>query len=132
MRRILLADPDPVSRDYLLCLLEIFGPCRAESGAQAALDAFAAAMAQGEPFSVVLVSRDLDLDGGLPLARALDETRRRDGPGRERPRLLLVVDPAETRRQTGLMESLGVDAVLEKPVTRRQIMDTLSLLGVAG
>ena len=132
MRRILLADPDPVSRDYLLCLLEIFGPCRAESGAQAALDAFAAAMAQGEPFSVVLVSRDLDLADGLPLARALDQTRRRDGPGPERSRLLLVVDPAETRRRSGLLESLGVDAVIEKPVTRRQIMDTLSLLGVAG
>ncbi len=130
MRRILLADPDPVSRDYLLCLLEIFGACRAEAQAEAALDAFCLALDRGEPFNAVLVSRDLDLSDGRPLARAMAEIRRRDGPDRDRSRLLLVSDPSPTTRQTDLIETLGVDAVLEKPITRRQIMDTLSLLGV--
>lgn len=130
MRRILLADPDPVSRDYLRCLLEIFGPCRAEAQAQAALDAYAEAVRQGEPFTVVLVSRDLDLADGRPLARALSEIRRRHGPTREGPRLLLVSEPSSATRHTDLIETLGIDAVLEKPATRRQIMDALSLLGV--
>ncbi len=130
MRRILLADPDPVSRDYLLCLLEIFGACRAEARAEAALDAFCTALDRGEPFNAVLVSRDRDLADGRPLARAMAEIRRRDGPDWERPRLLLVSDPSPAACQTDLIETLGVDAVLEKPVTRRQIMDTLSLLGV--
>lgn len=127
MRRILVAADDAVQRDYLLCILEPFGSCETAGDGQEALERFHHAAGEGRPYDVVVLDVTQAEGDGFAAAAAMMDAQRRAGIPRESRSCVVVVTAAE---DPGAREDRDVDAVLLKPVTRRQVLETLANLGL--
>lgn len=127
MRRILVAADDAVQRDYLLCILEPFGTCETAPDGREALDRFQRAAGEGRPYDVVVLDVSPAGGDGFAAAAAMMDAQRRAGIPREGRTCVIVAASAEDR---ATFAGDGADAVLVKPATRRQVLDTLAGLGL--
>lgn len=130
MRRILLVDGDSINRDYLLCLLEPFGTCRAAHDGHEALALIREALGLGEPFDAAVLGPALSDPDGPNLARQADELQDQAGiPGGDRTRVILMVPPDAAPDQEAL-DANAVHAAIPAPGTRRRFMEAFSALNL--
>ncbi len=121
-RRLLLVDDTEITRMMVREYLKPFGPELVEvSDGSAALDALDAGFRHGCPFDLVIMDDHLPKMTGLDLAQAIRE--RQDDAS-----LALVLYTSDMLQQTSeRAHELRIDAFIYKPVTRKRLLQALSL-----
>lgn len=109
-RRILMADPNSVTRKILRIYLEAWGVLAEETSVEEALQALQQARDAGSPFDILVLASD----SVSAAARALAQ-RIKAEPGDEGTRLLLIYPPTGGSHPALLSRS-GFDAWLSKPI----------------
>ncbi|MCA9665584.1 MAG: response regulator transcription factor [Myxococcales bacterium] len=126
--KILLVDDDPVSLERLRALMRPYGSCSAAKCVECAVDAFTAALEDGEAFD--LVSLDLTLPDGrgdeaIERLRALE--RRYGLHPSDGARVVVVTGSSQAR---DVMRSFrgGASGYLVKPVTSDKLAEVMQAI----
>src|SRR5690606_17476117 len=116
---VLVVDDDPLLLKSLRDTLESEGHAVVTtSSGQAGLDAFSAAMAENDPFSVVITDLGMPYMDGREVARVVKETN---------PEVPVIMLTGWGRRLVDEGEELpDVDYLLSKPPRLKEIRDTLA------
>jgi signal transduction histidine kinase len=114
--RLLIVDDDPAVRFSLATMLQQAGHQVTTAGdGDTALALFETALAQGEPFDAVLTDLGMPHMSGTELLRRLKER------SPQTPVIVMTGWGSEVRPK-------GADAILSKPIRRRQLKETLASL----
>jgi signal transduction histidine kinase/ActR/RegA family two-component response regulator len=113
--RLLLAEDEPVNREFALCLLEGFGFVidLAEDGRQAL------ELAKQNPYALILVDMQMPVMNGVEATQAI----RADSLNRATPILAMTANASGADRDTCL--AAGMNEHISKPVDPQKLFETL-------
>jgi PAS domain S-box-containing protein len=122
---VLVADESANSRIILWEMLSSWGmkPVTVD-GLEPALAALNEAIAEGDPFAIVILDMKLASDGGLGLVEGIRRLPVKGGPA------VLALTSAPGRFEPEKLHALGIGAYLHKPVRQSELLDAMmTILG---
>lgn len=128
--RILIAEDDPTSACFLEGLLSKLGECVVVPDGKAALAAFAGALDEGQPYTLICLDIMMPvMDGQEALAGIrVMETERGIRPARE-TKVVMTTALGDVRSVMSAYKS-GATAYITKPIDAARLFETIRSLGV--
>ena len=123
---VLVADESATSRTILQEMLAGWGiRSVAVAGISPAMTALTTAIAEGDPFSVVILDIRISGGSGFELVRNIRRAPAEGGP------VVIVLTPGPRAGDEEISRTLGIAAYLHKPVSQSELMDAM-MIAIAG
>lgn len=128
--RILIAEDDMVSRNFLNKFLSRYGECDLVVDGLEAIDAFLVALKDEEPYSLICLDIMLPKVDGVKALKAIRDLEKQYGICREK-RVKIIMTTALTGAQ--LVQTAfdyGCEAYAAKPIDTQKLMEVMRKLGL--
>lgn len=128
--RILIAEDDQTSAEYMLGLMGRYGECTVTRDGRQAVDAFAAAQAEGRPYQVLCLDIMMPVLGGQEVLLAIRALEKKLGvkPGQE-AKVVMTTALGDVRSVMSAYRE-GATAYITKPIMPERMFETLKNLGI--
>jgi len=129
--RILIAEDDLVSRQFLQKYLSRYGECDIVVDGLEALDAYMIALKDEQPYELICLDIMMPkVDGVKVLKNIRDMENQRKIPAEKRARIIMTTALAETQFVQQAFE-YGCNAYAAKPIDMERFEEILKKLGIA-
>lgn len=128
--KILIAEDDKTSRQLLAAFLAGCGPVDVTVDGSQALDAFRRAWTLGHPYDLICLDIMMPVMDGHEALRAIrSEEKQRGVEERERVKVIMTTALSDEKNKNTALEA-GCEAYLNKPIDRREILNTIRELNI--
>jgi two-component system, chemotaxis family, chemotaxis protein CheY len=130
--RILIAEDDLVSRNFLNKLLSRYGECDMVVDGLETIDAFLIALKDEDPYSLICLDIMMPKVDGMKVLKAIRDLEKQYGILKEK-RVKIIVTTALT--ETELVKNAfeyGCEAYAAKPIDTQKLIEVMGKLGLIG
>ncbi len=129
--RFLIVEDDFTSRRMLQMFLAPYGECDIAVNGREALDAFAAARAENNPYALICLDVMMPELDGMGVLKEIREQEKRAGiPQHKELKIVMTTSLDSPRDVVGAYYEGGCNGYLVKPVDRRKLDDLLREYGL--
>jgi two-component system chemotaxis response regulator CheY len=128
--RILIAEDDLVSRQFLFKFLSQYGECDVTLNGLEALDAYLLATKDNQPYDLICLDIMMPKVDGVKVLKTVRELEKQQGIlPEQRVKVIMITALAETQYVQTAFE-IGCEAYAAKPVDTQKLVDVMKKLGL--
>ena len=124
--RILIADDDKVSREYLRIILSKYGECEFSTNGIEAVDAFILALDENAPFDIIFLDIMMPMYDGVKALSTIRKIEKKRNVGLNNRLKVIITSALNDRELISKLEAEGFEAYLTKPINTESIVDIIN------
>ena len=128
--RILIAEDDPSSREFLFKLLKKYGECDLAVDGFEALDAFLISVKENNPYDLLCIDIMMPKFDGLKVLKAIRDIEAQRNTVPERRVKIILTTALDISKDARNSFEIEYDAFIPKPINTIKLLEILQIMGL--